>query len=90
MERELLSRLKVVFLSAQANDLEMQLLQVRQQLVRCSLGASSSSIAHGEGTGWPVVDSGSSVSRASTGFDPPRPVSLSSSVAGNLPLYWMH
>ena len=75
------------FLFAQASDLETQLLQARQQLVRCTLGGSLGSIAHGEDTGGPVVGYGSRVGGASTGFDPPRPVSVSCSMTGKFPLY---
>lgn len=74
------------FLSAQARDLEMQLLQTRQQLVRCSLGGILGSFAHGEDAGGPLVGYGSSVVGASTGFDPPRPVSVSCSMIGKFPL----
>ena len=68
------------FLFAQASDLEMQLLQARQQLVRCSLGGSLGNVAHGEEAGGPVVVCGSSVGGVSTGFHPPHPVSVSSSL----------
>lgn len=66
----------------QASDLEMQLLRMRQQLAKCSMGDSSNSSAHGDDAGWRVSGYGSNDNGASTGFDPPRPVSVSSSVVG--------
>lgn len=75
----------VTYLCLQADDLEMQLLQMKQQLARFSLSGCSNSMVHGDHAGWRGFGYGCNDGEPCSSIELPPPVLAYSSSVGKYP-----